>query len=123
VAEEMNTCQWCGDTHPADRLCQRASKTLTRRSFCFLFGAGIIGTALIPPVDYLSIDDYDYYIKGIRRIGPVVFKMNFNEPPIPIGNLIQITFGKDVYRGTVREARFTDDGISAVIDGVEHESL
>lgn len=39
----MTTCQWCGDTHRSDQLCRRG---MTRRSFCFLFGAGVAGLAL-----------------------------------------------------------------------------
>lgn len=39
-------CRWCGDYHPVDQLCQRAQRGLTRRSFCFLFGAGLAATAL-----------------------------------------------------------------------------
>ena len=41
------TCRWCGDTHRSDQLCQRAERGMTRRSFCFLFGAGI-AAALLP---------------------------------------------------------------------------
>lgn len=34
------------DTHRSDQLCQRAQRGMTRRSFCFLFGAGVTGLAL-----------------------------------------------------------------------------
>ena len=40
------TCQWCDERHGADQLCQRAQRGMTRRSFCFLFGAGLAGAAL-----------------------------------------------------------------------------
>lgn len=43
----MTNCQWCGDEHGVDQLCQRAKRGMTRRSFCFLFGAGIAATALL----------------------------------------------------------------------------
>ena len=43
-------CEWCGDTHRSDQLCQRAQRGMTRRSFCFLFGAGVAGLALAPQV-------------------------------------------------------------------------
>lgn len=43
----MNVCSWCGDTHGPTQLCQRAQRSLTRRSFCFLFGAGFVA-ALTP---------------------------------------------------------------------------
>jgi hypothetical protein len=46
----MNTCQWCGDRHGVDQLCQRAQRGMTRRSFCFLFGAGVAG-AMLPTVE------------------------------------------------------------------------
>lgn len=36
-------CGWCGERHPVDRLCRRG---MTRRSFCFLFGTGMVATAL-----------------------------------------------------------------------------
>ena len=39
----MTNCDWCGDTHDPTDLCQRAQRAVTRRSFCFLFGAGIVG--------------------------------------------------------------------------------
>lgn len=45
---EMNTCHWCGDQHGLTALCQRAQRGLTRRSFCFLFGAGVAGAMLAP---------------------------------------------------------------------------
>ncbi|MGE3845136.1 MAG: hypothetical protein AB7I50_26550, partial [Vicinamibacterales bacterium] len=40
-------CPWCGDTHRTDQLCQRAQHGMTRRSFCFLFGAGVAGAVLL----------------------------------------------------------------------------
>lgn len=40
------TCQWCGDRHGVDQLCAKAQRGMTRRSFCFLFGAGIAGLTL-----------------------------------------------------------------------------
>jgi hypothetical protein len=36
-----DVCRWCGEAHDVDRLCQRAQRGMTRRSFCFLFGAGV----------------------------------------------------------------------------------
>ncbi len=42
-------CHWCGDEHRSDQLCQRAQRGMTRRSFCFLFGAGVAG-AMLPNV-------------------------------------------------------------------------
>lgn len=53
----MNTCHWCGDRHGADQLCQRAKRGMTRRSFCFLFGAGIAGLALPAPPDPVVVFD------------------------------------------------------------------
>lgn len=44
----VNTCRWCGGRHALDQLCQRAQRGMTRRSFCFLFGAGVAGLALSP---------------------------------------------------------------------------
>lgn len=48
-------CEWCGDRHGADKLCQRAQRGMTRRSFCFLFGAGIAGLS-ITGVDHAQSD-------------------------------------------------------------------
>lgn len=42
----MTNCQWCGEPHSADRLCERAQRGMTRRSFCFLFSAGVGAAAL-----------------------------------------------------------------------------
>jgi len=42
----MAACPWCGELHDGDQLCQRASRGLTRRSFCFLFGVGVGAMAL-----------------------------------------------------------------------------
>jgi hypothetical protein len=40
-----DVCRWCGEAHGVDRLCQRAQRgMMTRRSFCFLFGAGLAAT-------------------------------------------------------------------------------
>jgi hypothetical protein len=36
-----DVCRWCGEAHDVDRLCQRAQRGMTRRSFCFLFSAGV----------------------------------------------------------------------------------
>lgn len=44
-------CEWCGEEHGVDRLCHRAQRGMTRRSFCFLFGAGIIGAAVAANAD------------------------------------------------------------------------
>jgi hypothetical protein len=44
------TCSCCGDRHGVDQLCARAQRGMTRRSFCFLFGAGVAGLAIAGPV-------------------------------------------------------------------------
>ena len=52
-------CDWCGDTHRSDPLCQRAQRGMTRRSFCFLFGAGLAAAAIsttAAPVDHWYLD-------------------------------------------------------------------
>lgn len=41
----MDVCRWCGEPHDTTRLCQKAQRGLTRRSFCFLFGAGVASVA------------------------------------------------------------------------------
>jgi len=59
----MNTCQWCGDRHGVDQLCQRAQRGLTRRSFCFLFGAGVAGALVAgaAPENYWYLDRTGVY--------------------------------------------------------------
>lgn len=44
----MTLCPWCGDQHPADKLCSRAQRGMTRRAFCFLFGAGTAAALALP---------------------------------------------------------------------------
>lgn len=84
-------CHWCGDEHGVDQLCQRAQRGMTRRSFCFLFGAGIVGYALPPqedsfeiiaeiqPFDFnrILLDEFvtpqylqPFKITGLRDLGP-----------------------------------------------------
>lgn len=41
----MDVCRWCGEPHDTKRLCQQTQRGLTRRSFCFLFGAGVASVA------------------------------------------------------------------------------
>jgi hypothetical protein len=63
-------CQWCGETHGPDRLCARAQRGMTRRSFCFLFGAGIAAAVLAPASLSLSegpIFDLDAYVNTYGR--------------------------------------------------------
>src|SRR5687768_556440 len=77
----MTRCQWCGDNHDVDKLCQKAQTGMTRRSFCFLFGAGIVGAALGGEA-----------ITGILRRGEAAFEINYSpnggdlgRGPIPPG--------------------------------------
>jgi hypothetical protein len=51
-------CPWCGVAHAADRLCQQAQRDMTRRSFCFLVGAGLAAAVvgIQPSVSYASVD-------------------------------------------------------------------
>lgn len=39
-------CHWCGERHGVDQLCQRAQRGMTRRSFGFLFGAGLAASMM-----------------------------------------------------------------------------
>ena len=43
-----STCRWCGEPHAVEKLCARAQRGMTRRSFLFLTGAGVAGMALAP---------------------------------------------------------------------------
>jgi len=64
------SCQWCGESHGADRLCQRAQRGMTRRAFCFLFGTGVgaaaLGIAPEPKREQLVLDAYTYGSRTIR---------------------------------------------------------
>lgn len=87
----MTVCNWCGDRHSIDQLCQRAQRGMTRRSFCFLFGAGIVGAMLPAPEQswtrrdvarWLRISDelleesaipFDQYVAlGLRELNPPI---------------------------------------------------
>lgn len=83
-------CQWCGESHDVNRLCERAQRGMTRRSFCFLFGAGVGAMALgvVPSMAEASmkpmklvvmIDDELHaflgksYIVGLKEV-PVILR-------------------------------------------------
>lgn len=74
----MTICAWCGDYHSPERLCQRAQVGTSRRSFMFLFGAGVAGLALggelIGAEDYVS----DSYVRGILRRAPLSFNVQWD---------------------------------------------
>ena len=57
----MTLCQWCGDDHPIDKLCGRAQKGMTRRAFCFLFGAGAAAALALPKIPF--VDELPVYGK------------------------------------------------------------
>lgn len=46
----MKPCEWCGHDHPVTVLCSKRPK-LTRRNFICLFGAGVAGMVLAPPLE------------------------------------------------------------------------
>jgi hypothetical protein len=72
------SCDWCGDAHGPERLCGRAHKALTRRSFCFLFGAGMVGlglggepTGIVPQGSILEIYGADGSLWYATEIKPI----------------------------------------------------
>lgn len=48
----MRTCSFCDESHATDRLCQRAQRGMTRRSFLFLFGSGVAAATLVDRAPY-----------------------------------------------------------------------
>jgi len=64
----MDLCPWCGESHPVDQLCQRGQQGLTRRSFCFLFGSGLVAVALPWPMVAEVVKPYAVPIDGYTQI-------------------------------------------------------
>ena len=62
-------CEWCGDDHPVDRLCQRAQRGMTRRSFLWLFGAGV-ATGLVGGLPTGAIRLPNSAPLGLRNASP-----------------------------------------------------
>lgn len=48
------TCSWCGDHHGVDRLCQRAQRGVTRRSFFGILSAGAAGAVIASVIPWTS---------------------------------------------------------------------
>jgi hypothetical protein len=101
----MTTCQWCGDRHGADQLCAKAQRGMTRRSFCFLFGAGIAGVALTPSLDTPNwYRDYNGDLI-VYRLGYPTIATFTTKADLPLGRSIAIEFqGQRLFEGKV--ARF-----------------
>lgn len=70
-------CHWCGEKHDTDQLCQRAQRGMTRRSFCFLFGAGIAG-AMLPSAP----DNTVWILDAPAELG-VTTRLGWAEPLLP----------------------------------------
>ena len=95
----MKSCPWCGERHASDRLCQRG---LTRRSFCFLFGAGIAAAALPGRAGPVALP-FDGSTEIIDRLfAPTV--ANFRtQDYLRVGQEITIAFsdGRQLFGGTI----------------------
>ena len=125
----MNTCNWCGDTHRSDQLCQRAQRGMTRRSFCFLFGAGIAGAALAPSLDApLWYRDFNGDLHVFQadpstviedRHGyPTVARFNTRER-LDLGKPIRIEFqGQALFEGRIMQTKGLPGNVE--IKAVDH---
>lgn len=109
-------CRWCGDNHPIARLCQSAQRGITRRSFCFLFGAGLVATtiplpSILEPTSIgVTADQFTTISQSINAPGIARFKTR--NPAIQLGKSIIIEYS-DVgilFSGIV-------SGISDSLDG------
>jgi hypothetical protein len=66
------TCPWCHDRHDATALCARAQRGLTRRSFLFLTGAGVVGALLAPAADGVAMAFEPGRFYKAPRVGQLV---------------------------------------------------
>ena len=108
------TCQWCGELHGADQLCQRAQRGMTRRSFCFLFGAGVAGLALAHGLetsnwyrDYnrdLHVFRPDASMQIVDRLGHSTVATFTTKADLSVGNSIAIDYqGQRLFEGRVTQ--------------------
>lgn len=113
----MSRCQWCGDTHAIDRLCQRAQRGMTRRSFCFLFGVGLAAAAVPLPAWAENTPDLprDFPANASTKIvaslsAPTTVTFQTQDKTLRRGDPITISFrGAGVlFSGTIDSVSFRD---------------
>lgn len=129
----MPACSWCGDRHTNDRLCQRAQRGLTRRSFCFLFGAGVTGLALSPSLSFTEDLTHvqtrvhvvaDAYTTIQQSLGaPTTATFRTRDRALRIGRPITVSL-PDIgvlFNGTVDQIVINGDGLREVhaVDAAE----
>lgn len=120
----VTLCPWCGDTHSPDRICQRAQRGTTRRSFCFLFGAGIAATYLPiveiyrRPVPHLSVlcDQHTTIIETLYSPTIATF---VTDRPLELGQTIDLNITLDgeertMFRGIVMSKETRMGGVSRI---------
>jgi hypothetical protein len=107
----MTTCRWCGGAHTVDQLCARAQRGMTRRSFCFLFGAGVTALtipSLVPlpsPPGPLAVgmDNNTVISQFLNQPGVATFHVS-NPGAFMLGQEITIDHdGMRLFAGTISE--------------------
>lgn len=102
-----------------DRLCARAQRGITRRSFCFLFGAGIAGAVASPSLlahqpariglDVAQLDDITVLLSAWSA-PKATFKTTEAYRP-SIGQAVTINSnGMEVFSGVIHETKWSPDG-------------
>lgn len=122
----MTTCQWCGDRHGVDQLCQRAQRGMTRRSFCFMFGAGVAGAmvAAAAPVEgwyvdaagRLHVEQANQWTVITDSLGsPSVATFKSSNPILRAGQRVAIDYnGQRLFEGVLTAGRRDADRLTAV---------
>lgn len=123
------TCRWCGDDHPADRLCEKAERGMTRRSFCFLFGAGLAVLPVAVNFDASQVSSRvwmvppDASMQIVSVLGAsTVATFKAKDVNLRPGKMVCIEFqGQRVFDGRVERTVRTPDGLEVTAVGLAHD--
>jgi len=120
-------CSWCGEPHASDHLCQRATRGVTRRSFCFLFGAGIAAAVLPLPTwaeatpAHVLADAFTTIQYSLQVPSTATFRTR--DTALRLGHTLTLSFPEMgiLFNGTVDRIDTHDDGSREVhaVDAIE----